>query len=128
MPPVFIDLGAAEENVKLVVSSCCSGAIWSDAGAHALKTLRELILNSSTDHKVITMGCGYGLMPIMLTTPLLEKWQREGDRVTVTFDFSAALIPLQSHGLLNYSLVLFLSFIMVPPQTHTHISFFILTH
>lgn len=35
------------------------------------------ILNSSTDLKVMAMGCGYGLIPIMLTIPLMEKWLRK---------------------------------------------------
>lgn len=68
--------------------------------APTLTALRELILNSTADLKVMAMGCGSGLMPAILTL-LLKKRQRVGDWVTVTF--AAMLISLQSHGLPNYS-------------------------
>ncbi len=89
---------------------------------HTLTALRELILNSSTDLKVMAMGCGYGLIPTMLTIPLMEKWQRETGWLWLLI-CSAILISLQSHGLLNYSLVLLLCFIFPVPQTHTHFIF-----
>lgn len=52
--------------------------------APTLTALRELILNSTADLKVMAMGCGSGLMPAILTL-LLKKRQRVGDWVTVTF-------------------------------------------
>lgn len=92
-----------------------------DAGAHTLTASRELIWNSSNNLKVTAMGCGYGLIPTMLTIPLMEKWQ--GARETGWLWHlicSAMLIPPQSHGLLNYSLVLLLCFIIPAPETHIH--------
>lgn len=62
-------------------------------------TQRELILNCSSDLKVMAMGCGYGLIPTILTIPLMEKWHRERETGWLWHLIcSATLIPPQSHG------------------------------
>lgn len=113
---------------KMFFDRFCSGPVWSHVGALPLTACRELILNSSTDPIVLAMGCGYGLIATRLTIPLMEKWQRERERRGDCDIWIVLLIPPQSHGLLNYSLMLLLCLIIPVPQICTHISFFILTH
>lgn len=107
-----------------------SGAVWSDAGAHTLTVLRQLILNSSTDLKVMAMGCGCGLIPLTLTIPLMGKVaEREGDGVTVTFDlFCHADTPAISWFAKLQPCALALLHYPRPTDTHTHTHFIFHSH
>lgn len=94
-------------------------------GILPLTASSELILNSSTNPIVMAVGCEYGLIPTRLTSPVMEKW---GDGVTVTFDlFCLADTPTISWLTKLQPYALALLHYPRPTNTHTHISFFILT-